>query len=215
MSDLFDDWYNSVELILGDDLISYYAFFTTILAEISYLWVYMQEIAKPFTFILLGFIANVLVIAFVRGYLIRKRKEAIITSIVYVLIYIGLFIGGAYYAGMKISVILTAIPFVVAFLWINIREYQNTTFGSGFPKIVYVLSNIFGQGLSGWLSQIIVLCGPIMTFTAFFAMIPTIPFAFKIIIPIIYFLVSPFIALLEDNWATENIFELATEWDFY
>ena len=162
MSDFLNNWDASVELFFGDDVISYYAFFTTILAEISYLWVYMTDIAKPLTFILLGFIVNVLVIAFVKGHFIGTRKANIITS------------------------------------------------------IVYVLSKVFGQGLTGRLSQVIIICGPFIVFTILFSKIPMIPIALKIIIPIVYFcVVTPYIAFIEDDWATENIFELATEWDFF
>ena len=112
--------------------------------------------------ILLGFIVNVLVIAFVKGHFIGTRKANIITS------------------------------------------------------IVYVLSKVFGQGLTGRLSQVIIICGPFIVFTILFSKIPMIPIALKIIIPIVYFcVVTPYIAFIEDDWATENIFELATEWDFF
>ena len=216
MSDFLNDWDASVELFFGDDVISYYAFFITILAEISYLWVYMTDIAKPLTFILLGFIANVLVIAFVKGHLIWGRKANIITSVVYVLVFLGLFIWETSFTSVKISAILTIIPFAVAFLWMKIRGFQNTSFGPGFPKIVYVLSKVFGQGLTGRLSQVIIIGGPIIVFTVLFSKIPMIPIALKIIVPIVYFcVVTPYIAFIEDDWATENIFELATEWDFF
>lgn len=216
MSDLLNDWRYRVELFFGDDVISYYAFFTTILAEISYLWVYMTDIAKPLTFILLGFIVNVLVIAFVKGHLIGTRKANIITSVVYVLVFLGLFIWETSFTSVKISEILTIIPFAVAFLWMKIRGFQNTSFGPGFPKIVYVLSKVFGQGLTGRLSQVIIIGGPIIVFTVLFSKIPMIPIALKIIVPIVYFcVVTPYIAFIEDDWATENIFELATEWNFF
>lgn len=214
MSDWFEDWSSLFELLLGDDLISYYAFFTTILAEIAYLWAFKSNVAGIFTIILLGFIANVIVTAFLKGYLIRTRKSNIVSSIAYILIYLGLFAWGACYAGLKTSAILTAIPFAVSFLSVNIRYFQNTIFQTNM-KIQYKLSNFFGKGIGALVSQICIIGIPLFVFAIFFSKIPNIPTFLKIIVPIIYAFIAPYIAYMEDDIATMNIFELAFDWDFF
>lgn len=214
MSDWFKDWTSCLELLLGDDLISYYAFFTTILAEIAYLWAFKSNVAGMFTIILLGFIANVIVTAFVKGYLIRTRKSNIVSSIAYILIYLGLFAWGAYYAGLKTSAILTAIPFAVSFLFVNIRFFQITIFPTDM-KIQCKLSKFFGKEPGALVSQICIIGIPLFVFAIFFSKIPNIPTFLKIIVPIIYAFIAPYIAYMEDDIATDNIFELAFEWDYF
>ena len=65
------------------------------------------------------------------------------------------------------------------------------------------------------LAQLIVVGIPFIALITSISMLPTLPIAYKIIIPILYALCIPFIPYIEDVTATCNIFELAFDitWD--
>jgi hypothetical protein len=56
---------------------------------------------------------------------------------------------------------------------------------------------------------------PYLVFVLFMIQISELPVIYKIILPILYGVVFPYISIYEDNAATNNIFELAYENDWH
>ena len=200
MKKLVSYWLGALEDLMGDYLISFYAFFTIIFAECAFLWAKVSsDVAKPFTIILILYILNVLVCGFFKGNWENTRIE-LIASIVYVIIFVTLFIIGCTF-NIVLSIVLTVIPLAITFVCIQIRENGDCVYWTiKKPKVAKFLYN-FGEFM-------ILVC-PYVIFVICFAMIPTIPITVKIVIPILYFLCMPLYAQLEDDLATCDIFEIA------
>lgn len=218
MKRLIEVCFSGIAYMIGDDLISFYAFFTTLLAECAYLWAFhSSSIAIPFTIILIGYIVNVIVMGWLKGMWEGERKE-VVFSVLYVLIAVGLFAVGCV-VDVKMNICLTLIALAVAGLSIAIREEQDTIWiGMGYTKlhkIGYFINSLFRNKVFWLISQIIVIGAPYVTFVVFFAMIPAVPIALKIIVPIVYFILMPFIAYIEDEIGANNIFQIAFDitWD--
>lgn len=192
MKRLISAWCGWFGNLLGDDLISYYVFFTTILAEIAYLWSAHQDISSVFTWILLGCIANVLLTAFLKGSFETTKTEKVI-SYVYVVIFATLFIIGAV-INIWASLVFVLFPFLVTLMFINVRELQ---YCSG--KTFEIIGNIIIVGI------------PFAAFVIAMACVPGLSLVLKILLPIVYFLLIPLIVWIEDSFATCNIFELFYE----
>lgn len=214
MKRLIEVCFSGIQYIIGDDLISFYAFFTTLFAECSYLWAFHPtSIAIPFTIIFIGYIVNVIVMGWLKGTWEGERIE-VAFSVLYAVIAVGIFVAGCV-VHVKMNICLTLIALAVTGLSIAIREEQDTVWlDMGYTKlhkIGYFINSIFRNKVSWLISQIIVIGAPYVTFVVFFAMIPAVPIALKIIIPIVYFILIPFIAYLEDEIGANNIFEIAYE----
>lgn len=208
MKYLFESWKGiGINYLVEDDLISFYTFFTVIFAECAYLWAFQSKtIAATFTAILLMYIVAVLVFAWLKGCFEGSKREPYIAKL-YVISLLAIFLIGCL-INTCISLVLTAIAFGVTFLWINIRTFQDTQL-MGYHGIVGAISKLFNNTVFWVISQIIVIGLPFTVFAWMLALIPGLPLALKIIIPVVYFLVAPFIALLEDEMVAENIFEIA------
>ena len=194
MKKIINEWKYGFTFLFDDDLISFYTFFTIVLSEIAFLWAFMPiSQALPFTFILAGYILNVIISAFIQGIWETTVIQKIF-SVIYIIIFIGLLVTGCFF-NIVVSILTFIIPLVITALWIQIRDFQDTDCFHN--KVFYVFS------------QIIVVGGPVILLTIFIVFIPMLPIAFKIIIPIIYCLIIPLIVSLEDEIAACNIFELA------
>lgn len=198
---LIDVWLDGFEA-LTDDRISFYTFFTVILAECAYLWGFHEaSVAIPITVILFGYMLNVIVFSQLKWKL-RGTKSEKVVSILYVSFFVTLFVIGCFF-NLAISVITTAILFGITALWIVLKYYQY--YLSKPPKIS--LYNFF---YFFWiLVQIIIIGSSFVVFVIFFAKIPFIPTELKVIIPLVYLIFSPLIAFFEDEVASYNIFGLA------
>lgn len=210
MKKLIENWNNGLNYLITDDLISFYTFFTIILAECSYLLSFHEFAdAIPITIILLGYMLNVIVFARLKGNAEGTKLE-LVFSILYVTVFVTLFVIGCFF-NLAISIITTAILFGVTALWIVIRNHQDTFYylPEGLPKITYLINNLFGNKIFWILSQIVIIGGPFIVFVIFCTKIPFLPIVLKVIIPLLYLSLSPLIANYEDDSAALNVFELA------
>lgn len=195
MKNLFVNWKLGLSFLIEDTHISFYTFFTLIFAECSYLWVFHEtSVALPITGILIGYILNLMLFAWLKGTTEGTILEKIF-SILYVIIFVVLFVIGCVF-NMDLCIICSGIVLGVTSLWIIIKN-QQYTFPHLCNKFLFILP------------QIIIIAVPFIAFTICFAMIPFIPIALKIIIPLLYLMLSPYIAYFEDVSAACNIFELA------
>lgn len=210
MKNLIENWNNGLHYLITDDLISFYTFFTIILAECSYLLGFYEFAdAIPITIILLGYMLNVIVFARLKGNAEGTKLE-LVFSILYVTVFVTLFVIGCFF-NLAISITTTAILFGVTALWIVIRNHQDTFYylPDGLPKITYLINNLFGNKIFWILSQIVIIGGPFIVFVIFCTKIPFLPIVLKVIIPLLYLSLSPLIANYEDDSAALNVFELA------
>jgi len=210
MKRFFENWKEiAVDYLIADDLISFYTFFTVIFASCAYLWAFQpSSVAIGLTIVLLAYIVNVIVFAWLKGWYEGNREEPIIARL-YVANFLIIFLIGCF-INFWLNLILTLIAFCVTLLWINIRTFQDTQF-MGYSGIVGAIGKLFNNGLFWVISQIIVLGLPFAIFTWMLALIPGLSLWIKFVIPIIYLLIAPFIALLEDEMVAQNIFEIAYE----
>ena len=214
MKDLFESWMDGLGCLIDDDLISFYTFFTLVLAEISYLFAFQPlSVAMPLAIIFFGYMLNVVVCAIVKGNFEGTKIEKI-CSIVYVLVFVALFIIGCI-INWKITLICTIILFAITALWIAIRDHQDSVYAykgqTTREKLALKINSLFRNKVFWLLSQIIVIGAPFIAFIVMFANISAIPTVLKIIIPIVYVILAPVIAFFEDASACCTIFELAYE----
>lgn len=206
MRNFFRSWICGVSYLFTDDLISFYAFFATILAEVAFLWAKGFENALAFSVLLILCIINVIICSYYKGEYEGSKLERIVARI-YVIIFAILFLIGVF-VNIIAAVILFTIPFVFTTFCIWIRGFQDTVFVGKHPKIILLISKIIQKPIVWVISQIIVIGLPM--FMCIYYMYQTPMSAFlKILFVILMVLFAPFIAYLEDNLATCNIFELA------
>ena len=165
--------------------------------------------AIPIIIILLGYMLNVIVFAWLKGNAEGTKLE-LVFSILYVTVFVTLFVIGCFF-NLSISITTTAILLGVTALWIVIRNHQDTFYylPEGLPKITYLINNLFGNKIFWILSQIVIIGGPFIVFVIFCTKIPFLPIVLKVIIPLLYLSLSPLIANYEDDSAALNVFELA------
>lgn len=191
MKNLIENWNDGLSYLITDDHISFYTFFTVILAECSYFWGFHEfAVAIPITFILLGYMLNVIVFARLKGNAEGTKLEKVY-SILYVTVFVTLCVIGCLF-NLAISIITTVILLGVTALWIVIRNHK-----------------VFGNKIFWILSQIVMIGTPFVVFVIFCAKISFLPIILKVIIPLLYLFFSPLIAYFEDDSAASNIFELA------
>ena len=181
-------WMNGVSYMITDKLISFYVFFTIILAEMAYVWTFKTEVAMPLTVILLGYMLNVIVLAWLKGKWEGYKEEVLLTAL-YVFMFIILFTIGCS-IDKKTNTIMTVILLSITAAWIEIKEIQ-----SSYNEIKIV-------------SQFLIIGAPFVAFLVCLAMVP-IPIMAKIIISLVYFTCIPLIENYEEETATSNIFQLA------
>ena len=199
--------------LIYEDVISYYAFFTMIFVECAYLWSnYPSSLAKKFMIILLAYVANVLISSFLKG-LRENEKEEVVFSVLYVVFFIIIMIVGCF-INIWMNLLLILIPLGISFLWIKIREMQHTKLcyqpSTLRMRIVKFITDLFNKSkLFYWSSQIFIIGFPYFLLVYYLATIEKLPLIFKVLIPIIYLIAMPYIAVIEDEFATCNIFQIA------
>jgi len=203
MKSIIEHWLEGLSWLFTDDLISFYTYFTVIFAECAYLWShYTLSTALPFTIILLVYVLNVLIFSWLNGYSIGGIKAEKKIKIAYIAVFLIPFVIGCFFDPI-ICLLLTLVPTSITFIWIIVRTLQDTYYEGTIPglfrnKIFYIFS------------QIVVVGAPFIVFVIFLAIIPALPIVLKILIPIIYLLLIPFISYYEDSIGTAlNIFEIA------
>lgn len=207
---MFDRWSEGLELLIGDDLVSYHSFFGFIFAEIAFLWCFGIENAMIYTLLLLGAVCNVLLIAALKGsYIANSNIGAMILSLVYLLSFVALMVV-ACMQNIINGILLFILPLAWAWIAMTARMYQISVLCGKFPKWIVVLSDFIHKPVVTITIQLIILFIPLLAFTIFVIFID-MAWWLKVILPLVMFLMSPYWAYIEDEWATQNIFELAYE----
>lgn len=208
MRTLIDTYLDSVSYLFEDDLISFNSFFTVILAECAYLWVFPHANALGLTIVLLAFILNVLVFGNLKGRFVYTRIEPLIAKL-YIIFTCAIFVVGLIIGKLQF-IPLVLIPFLFTYIAIVIRDYQDSTlYGDGLGIWQKTIEK-FIHFLPVWIiSQFLIVGVPLIVLAILVIKIPGLPMALKLIIAILYIVLSPLLSLLEDNLATENIFEMA------
>lgn len=206
MRNFFDNWLRGVSYLITDDLISYYTYFTMVLAEVAYLWGSFPKLALPFTCILIASILNIVVSSLFKGRYEGTKRE-VICARAYVITFISLFIIGLFFNPLA-SVILFATPIITTALWIMIRNFQDSVYFGPIPKIIKFIGKLFRNPIIWIFSQIIVIALPFGLFAAGI-FITSMADWLKTLILVAYLIIAPFIAVFKDYFATCNIFELA------
>lgn len=195
MQRIINKWKFGLEALLFDDLISYYTFFTILFTECFYLFAFHNlGVAIKLSAVLIGYVVTVLIAA-------RLKSSIDLASLVYLIMFLALLVVGCF-INWKLCIILTLTPLIITSIFITLREIQDGC---------DVFENeIFNKIVEGILILMIVGI-PFVLFTVFFCMISEIPYILKIIFPIEYLIICPFISAIEDDWAACNIFELLFE----
>lgn len=207
MKDLLSKWLFWWEYLLKDDVISFYAYITTALAEIAFLWGFFPEIAVPFTILLSLSIVNIIMCSYLEGVFEGIKLEVIISR-VYVAIFGILFIIGFFFDWLA-NIILFAIPLIISFLWVLMREFQAYgVFYEKTPTLKLFIKNFFKTKVFWIITEIFVVGVPFGLLSAgiFFA---GLPIWIKILVPVIYAICIPIIPYIEDAFATKSVFGLA------
>lgn len=219
MRKLFETWKVYFSYLLEEHIISFYIFFTVIFAECAYLWAFHTKfISIGLTIVFLAYIANVLVFSWLKSFYEGERKELIMARL-YVVGFIVIFIVGCF-IHFWFTVILTLIPFVITYLWIGIREFQDDDY-VGYDGIIGAIVRLFNNKVFWIISQVFVIGLPYMAFTVMLVLIPNILLILKIVIAILYLICAPFIAYAAcidfgyDELSNRDIFEIAYDISYY
>lgn len=220
MRKLFQTWKAHFYYLIEEHIISYYTFFTVIFAECAYLWAFHTKfISIGLTIVLLAYIGNVLVFSWLKSFNEGERKELIMARL-YVVGFIVIFIVGCF-INFWLTVILTLIPFVITYLWLGIREFQDDDYSDNWDGIIGALVRLFKNKVFWIISQVFVIGLPYLAFTVMLVLIPNISLILKIVIAILYLICAPFVAYVPciDVCCHEitywNIFEIAYDISYY
>lgn len=204
---MLERWSEGFECLLSDDLVSYYSFFNAIFVEIAFLWGMKVEGAPLYTILLLACIANVLIIAAIKG---NTTSEVVCTicSPVYCMTYLVILAVGCRYS-VETTCVLLVIPFAWTVICTSLRSCLNSVF-FGYDSKFMKFINFIQTPIIGVAVQLMTLLLPIVLMGVYLARLE-IAFLLNVAIPLIALMVGPFWAYIEDSWATQNIFELAYE----
>ena len=148
MKKLKSIWKEGLAYLRGDELISFYTFFTIIFAECAFLRVfYESSIIIPFTIIFIGYIVNITLCAWLKG-LSEGTKLEILFVVLYIVAFILLFVVGCF-INIKISIIMTVIPIIVTAICLGL---------------------IYSR-----LGRLVAILVPFIAFTVSIIMLPTLP----------------------------------------
>lgn len=201
----YDKWESGMYGLAIDDLTSFYTYFTLVFSEIIVLWVHYQAIALPFTILLSVSLVNILATSFLKGRFEGTKLELVFTILFWAIL------GGAFISGFFFNVaanlILFAIPIAYSAMSITIRIFQNSKVKSEI-KFITVLSNLFGNPLFWLITQLVVLVVPYWVLVSSILMLPIDSFYIKLAICVVYGMLMPYFAYIEDEWGAQNIFEL-------
>ena len=206
MKNLLKPWTWGIEYILYDDLISYYAFFSAILAEITFLWAFQYDFAKIFTILLSICIVNVIFAAWSYGH--DGNLPERVTHLIFCGVFVVAFVIGCFYSILA-SIALFVIPFAFVPLWMFINGFLiSIPCGYSEEHIRVKIFKLFNaQKIVYGLVQFVKVVGPVIIIAIFLFQTP-IALGLKIALPLFYLFLAPAIAYMEDSLATLNIFEL-------
>lgn len=191
MKKLIEAWEFGTKCLFDDGTISFYTFFTVILAQCCYLWAnYEKQTALPLTLILLGYMLNVFVCAWFKGIWEGEKKEIVVT-IVHNAIYIALFVIGCF-INAKLTIIMTIILFGVTAVWI------------GADIGCYPCKN---YSLGAWILIFI----PFIAFFYYFTLVFGVSLVYIIGFPILFLVYCPLITFYEDEAGAHSVLGLMFE----
>lgn len=183
----FDGWL----LLMFDELGSFYAWITAILAIAVALWVYKVEDALAFSILLILAIANIIACGWWKGEIEGTKKEVVQIK-VYLINFVILII-----IGCIVNCSLT--PYIVASLiGVGIIYYVG-------HSIREVLSDIFLFMILSIVLSIILPLGGLI----YFVSQTTIALYLKVVISVIYILITPLFSYLQDRLCACSVYELA------
>lgn len=188
--ELLKKYFVGLGLLVFDEPSSFYRWITSILAMIISLWVYNVDDALPFSILLFFAITNIIVCAWWKGEVEDTKKEELQTK-VYVINFILLLVIGCIinFTLMAIIVGVLIVLAVIYFVSNNFRIMSDNIF-------YIILGIIFG---------IILPLGGLI----YFIFQTTIPMYLKVLISVIYILITPLFSYLEDNLCACTVYELA------
>lgn len=205
---LIERWKRGVGNFFEDELISFYTYFTLIFAECAYLWTVCEKtLAIQFTVILLGYVLNVVLCAWLKGETEGTKLEVVIS--IYYIIAFAMLCVAACFINAKMAIAMTAIPLVYTALCIGITRFPLASIQR--YATMGITDELCKNKILFTCLRIVFVGAPLVAFAICLAQIPTLDVAWKIIIPIVYTFCIPLFALYEDCSAALNIFELAFE----
>lgn len=202
----FELWKTGVKYLLYDVYSSFFVYFSVIFTEIILLWHFGKSYALPFSILLGICVLNVFICSVFKG-LYEGEKKEVFFSRIYIFVFGVVFLIGFFinkYANFK----LFFTPFLITGLWILLKNVNLTLFFSKKYKVLMVIFKLFEL-----LTCVIALFFPCILVTwAIF--LTDIPLFTKYYTSILYALMMPMVAVLEDIGSC-NIFEVAYEiaWD--
>lgn len=203
MLDLIETWFDGICYLFEEELVSFYAYFTTILTEIVILWRFFPQDALPFTILLCACIVNVVVCAFFKGKYEGTKVELVFAR-VYLIVF-GIILAVGFFFGWLKNIILFLVPVIVSFVWVLARLFQILMEDA---VIKEGCSKVFSSDIFRSVIQVIITLVPLEAF-ALFVYLTSITSEIKIAIIFGYVALIPFIVYMEDILAASNIFELA------
>lgn len=209
MSNLVTCWCDGLDFWVTDDCVSFYAYFTSILAEIFILWSFFPEIALPFSILLGICMANILVFSYLKGDWEGNRQELIFT-IGYDLVALVVFGVGFFVTDWLTNVILFIIPIFVTLVCVVLRNFQVNVSAAMHSEFLQKIIDSFADGVLYVISQLIILMLPIQIFIGVVCL-TTFSTGIKIAIILGYLLLIPFLSYIEDTFGGQNMFRLAYE----
>ena len=203
----FEDWISGVNGIVEGELITFYAYFSVVIAEIIFLWMGFQDIALPFTILGILSMLNVLICANLKGNYECTKREWIVAR-VYASVFLGIFLVGFFFNWIA-NLVLFSVPFVLTGILVFLNEYTSTIFIGKQSEIEEKIYNFFENPVVSIIVGILVVVLPFFVF-ALSIMNTHLTIALKVAIIIGYGFIIPVFAYLEDELAACNIFEIAT-----
>ena len=204
--DLYDYWFDGIEYLFTENVISFYTFIYTVFAEIAFLWAFGFKTALPFTIILIAAVLNIVVSAFLKM-AVECTKPELYVARAYAIAFVVIFVIGLF-VNVLTNIVLFAIPLVITWLFVQMREFQITSYLGKFPKIIMIISKIFHNKVFWVTSQIVVVVLPVGLLISFLCL-TSLPIVLKIIVSILSVLLIPLLVSYEDATASQTIFEMA------
>lgn len=190
MKKVLNFWKTGWIYLLSDEcMLSYYTYFTIIFAEIVYLFLYKSRIAIPFTILFALGIANICICPIIK-LKYEGSKIELITSIIYVLVFVITFIIGCF-INLKASIILLPLPWIVTAIYFWFVDFFYELFPLFTGTIIFSPYVIFA----------------LLLFKT------TIDSNLVILILALYFIIMPLLGQLEE-FLCGSIFETAYEMSY-
>lgn len=206
MKRLIDTWMIGVEGLIQGVSVSFYTFFTIVFAEIIYSWFFLREKALLLTFVLIGYLLAICAFGYFKKIWTGTRKELILARLFLVMVAI-VFAAGCF-VDWLINIIFFVIPVGVAAVMVLIRDLQTMRFVASENKMVRFLCYVFDSSLIWLVAEVFVMAVPIACLWYVLSLIG-LDSSVIVFIMAAYACIIPLIAWLEEEFVSDNIFELA------